>query len=149
MFPGEVKLPTWALLVILGLIVVIVVLTLLGPMIGTVYSCPPVACPDGVTIYFEGPLPPDHTFEAVTDAGRFAYVCRDGQRVEGTVEGVSLGQCTTWLEIHGLKPKKMTITVTWEGGGKTETFYPVYEAVGPERCMDCHRARVVVELPGG
>jgi hypothetical protein len=148
MFPGEVKLPTWALLVILGIIILIAVLTLLGPVIGPI-DCTPVACLDGVTIYFEGPLPPDHTFEAVTDAGRFAYVCRDGQRVEGTVEGVNLGQCTTWLEIHGLTPKKMTITVTWEGGGKTETFYPVYEAVEPERCMNCRRARVVVELPGG
>jgi hypothetical protein len=36
MFPGEVRLPTWVLLVILGIIILIVVLTLIGPTIGHV-----------------------------------------------------------------------------------------------------------------
>jgi hypothetical protein len=137
------------LLALLVLGVVVVVLTLMGPSINPVgRTCTLMACMDGFTVRFEGEIPAEYSADVTGDDGsHFATTC---EITEGSATGDG---CLPGggLEIRNMTPGEVTITVTWDGGSKTETFQQTYEHVepnGPGCGGDCQRGEeLIMTLP--
>lgn len=139
---------------VLAGLVTVVILTLLGPINGTVTSsCILRLGMDYTQIDLEGAVPANYTAVAVAGSTRLELACpSDHEAGSSTSNHIAMRCGLSDLTVSHIDQtlEEVTITISWQGGGKTQTFHPEYElwypngkGCPPER----HKAFLTMHLP--
>ena len=133
-------------------VVGIYLLTLLGPNPGDyppTNICTMIGCSDSLWVHLTGELPQSYTIKA---ANWFSFysVTIDCPNDQDSAKAWCKEDGAVFFSDPRSIPNELTITVTWEGHSKTETFKPVYSTYrpnGPDCEPECLKSDVTVELP--